>query len=550
MAKQIINIGTAPNSGNGDALRTAFNKINQNFADTEFSHIEITNNPFINQPAIQGSPVQFTRTAQGSQTDEIDTGLTLARGSNGGLYNAVSEQGYDNSNHSSPAGTEWNADGWGNLLGLGTRSYSTLRSVLNNAIGNNIVGAELVMHDTINDKYYKFNFTDWGQNNGGSFAYTRTEITDPNYFRKTDGGDEIDIIVEDDGDGAGIGITRGNNNSIYNPYREEEYNEEISPAGTLWNVDGWDDLTDIQSRTYEPFYEAFNGGLGNKVPGSKTIMYVPETDTYYAVQWFSWTQNNNGGGFSYYRREIDLTQLNEGVRFADGSILKSATDFNRVKSTATGNRRIEEVSGNKTVFVTPTEIVVITGIASRTITNGSRVWIDRTTTTIDDALDDYDEYEIDDSDSIEFSVDQSTWYKYTFGYSSTGNERGFDIDGQLTYNQGDTIYMRYESGGVPQVWWNKNELPSGGNNFRGAVIDYHAYTGESTIIGTIHIVDDDGEEHISHQEVQSGSADGENDDLWLVQNEGTISYRRIDGESKTLKVHWTAKVFYGSEYYD
>jgi hypothetical protein len=31
MAKQTINIGTSPNKGNGDPLRTAFTKINQNF---------------------------------------------------------------------------------------------------------------------------------------------------------------------------------------------------------------------------------------------------------------------------------------------------------------------------------------------------------------------------------------------------------------------------------------------------------------------------------------------------------------------------------------
>jgi hypothetical protein len=100
------------------------------------------------------------------------------------------------------------------------------------------------------------------------------------------------------------------------------------------------------------------------------------------------------------------------------------------------------------------------------------------------------------------------------------------------------------------VWWDKADLPGGSSNFRGAVIDYHAYSGEATWIGTIHIVDDDGEEHISHNEVGSGSTDSENDDLWLVQNEGTISYRRIDGESKTLKVQWSARVFYGSEFYD
>jgi hypothetical protein len=33
MAKQIVNIGTSPNQGNGDPLRTAFTKINENFTE-------------------------------------------------------------------------------------------------------------------------------------------------------------------------------------------------------------------------------------------------------------------------------------------------------------------------------------------------------------------------------------------------------------------------------------------------------------------------------------------------------------------------------------
>ena len=98
--------------------------------------------------------------------------------------------------------------------------------------------------------------------------------------------------------------------------------------------------------------------------------------------------------------------------------------------------------------------------------------------------------------------------------------------------------------------WDKDDLPSGSGDFRGAVIKYHAYTGDATWIGTIHIVDDDGEEHITHTEVQSGGSDGENDDLWFVPTEGEIQYRRIDGDSHTLKIQWTATVFYGSELYD
>ena len=142
------------------------------------------------------------------------------------------------------------------------------------------------------------------------------------------------------------------------------------------------------------------------------------------------------------------------------------------------------------------------------------------------------------------------WYTYSGSLSINGDERGYGVNGTVSYDTGDNVYFRYKTGGQPVVWWDKDELPSGSANFRGAVIDYHAYTGEATIIGTIHIVDDDGEENVTHTEVSSGSTDSENDDLWLVQNEGTISYRRIDGESKALKIHWTAKVFYGSELYD
>jgi len=33
MAQEIINIGTTPNDGTGDPLRTAFTKVNENFTE-------------------------------------------------------------------------------------------------------------------------------------------------------------------------------------------------------------------------------------------------------------------------------------------------------------------------------------------------------------------------------------------------------------------------------------------------------------------------------------------------------------------------------------
>jgi hypothetical protein len=610
MAKQTINVGLTANDKRGDPLRTAFTKINQNFtelynvdantatdiadltdnsnllfsgnyqdlANTPFvpsdisdltdttnalnerEYLELTNDALIVIPSVQGQSITFIKLPNVPNTDFIDTDLSLTRDGNGGLYNPELEIEYNNNTHTAPAGTEWNVDGWDDLSNLRSRNYGTLRAVLNNAIGENILAAELVMHDTINDKYYKFDFTSWTQNNaGGGFAYTRTLIEDPNFFKKDDyatGNTAIDVFVEDDGDGSGVAITRGNNSGIYNPFRENGWDSDVSPDGTLWNADGWDDFSDLETRTYDTFDNTYgNGGIGNNIHRSKSVMYIPDTDEYYAIHWLSWTPNNVGGGFSYLKYKIDTTQINEGVKFADGTVLKSAKGFGRVKSTAgvaREKRRIEEVSGSKTVSYIENTIN-ITGTLSRTVSNGSQIYISLNNTQIDNILEAPGDYDILNNSTIQFSLDNSTWHTWGGNTSYPGsNERGYDLldSPPLSYTEGETVYFRYDVGGTPVVWWDKEDLPGGRGHFRGAIIDYHAFTGDSTWIGTIHIVDDDGEEHITHTEVQSGSTDGENDDLWLVQNEGTISYRRIDGATKTLKIHWIAKVFYGSEYND
>jgi hypothetical protein len=495
-----------------------------------------TNNSGSYNVSIDYQPVQIF--------DEIRPGLTLTRDNVQGIYNSDVEPEYDNSTYLSPLGTEWNSDGWGDLTGIGARSYTTWRAALNNQVGNNIVASELVMHDIANDKYYKFDFASWGGSNGG-YSYTRTEVTDPNYFKKDDYATANNVDVIEDDSTIQIGITRGENNGIYNPFTEEGWDEDVSPQGTEWNIDGWNDLTDVETRTYTNLYAAFgNGGLGNKIVGTECVMYVPSIEKYYAVKFLSWTQGDMGGGFSYTRKEIDLTKLNEGVKFPDGTVLKSALGTGRVKSTAAGNRRIEEVTGYNQVAVTARTTIGLTTVASRAGASTNLIWVDSTSTTIDEVINNSANY------NFQFSLDNTTWYTWNGSTSFSGDERGYVVTTTLTYDQDDTVYFRYSTGADPVVWWDKADLPGGAGNFRGAVIDYHAYTGESTIIGTIHIVDDDGEEHISHQEVQSGSTDGENDDLWLVTTEGQIKYRRIDGESKTLKIHWTAKVFYGSELYD
>jgi hypothetical protein len=383
-----------------------------------------------------------------------------------------------------------------------------------------------------------------------SLVLTNKAFGIPVRFTKIDNGDQVDIFVEDVPQGSGIGITRGVNQGIYNPYQESGWDSSQSPVGTLWNTSGWDDLSDVTTRTYTDFFGAFGGALGNNVVGPEAILYIPSVEKYYAVKFTSWTQGGNGGGFSYVRYEIDTTQADEGIRFSDNTIQKTAYIKTNVKSTASRGRRIEEVYGSKTVELTSIANTTLTTTATKSVINSNLIWINEN----DPIVNILDTWDYDNDPALEFSLDEVTWYPTEFGGYNTGDpgERGYFLQNNptLTYNQDDIIYFRYRSGGLPVVWWDKNDLPGGAANFRGAIIDYHVYTGESTIIGTIHIVDDDGEEHIAHTEVASGSTDGENDDLWVVRNEGTISYRRIDGESKTFRAHWSARVFYGEEFWD
>lgn len=368
-------------------------------------------------------------------------------------------------------------------------------------------------------------------------------------FTHSDNGDEVDILIPDDGEGAGVGITRsGNGNGIYNLYREEGWSNSVSPDGTLWNTDGWSDLTNVETRPYAPLYEAFgSGGLGNKIVGTECVMYLPDNGKYYAVKFDQWTQNNQGGGFAYTRRELDLSSLSEGIRFTDGTRLKSAEGIGRVKLSSPGSRRIEEVYGYKQVSLTP-RVTSPSGTTTSVGSNEGSIW--QFSIVANDELLGY--YNGIVAYSIEVSLDQNTWLSAYIGGGGGGNLQIVLNNGlTLSVAAETTVYYRVSTGNEPVVWWDATDLPGGSSNFRGAIIKYHAYDNNAgTMVGTIYTVDDDGDENVSHAEVFSGGGDGDTIILWDQTQEGQLKARRTNGESTTIKIQWSATVFYGSEYWD
>jgi len=249
-----------------------------------------------------GDEVYFVKKNYGSEVDQIDTDLFITRGPNQGIYNKALETGY--SENESPEGTEWNTDGWSDLSNVTTRTYADWQAMVYPP--NSIVGRELIMHDTNNDKYYTIKFLSWQSGGeGGAFSYIRRQINTAAYFRKLPNGDQVDQID------VGLSITRGVDGIIYNPAAgESNADNDVSPLNTLWNGDGWNNLQNLQSRQWLSFYYIMgSANVGKRVLGREWIMWDTTNNEYYAIEFTSWQPGNNGGGFSYIRRKIDKARI-------------------------------------------------------------------------------------------------------------------------------------------------------------------------------------------------------------------------------------------------
>lgn len=348
MTKQTVNTGTTANDGTGDGLRTAFTKVNSNFTEvydalnnTTVGNLELTNVGITGNTLYSGALYTFVRPNNQANTyDIIAENVAIARGVQKGLYNPLIDASYDdatanNGQDGIVTNTEWYKGSWGDFSDVTTKNYTSwINAVNNNPPGS--VGAEMIMHDVLHDAYYAFKFLSW-QNNaqGGGLSYTRQLINTvtPTVFIKTNYGSEVDYID------ANVAITRGDNQAIYNPLVEEGWDWNISPVNTLWNAQGWGDLSDVESRNYVNFFAAvaLNDGIGPSIPYKELVMKDTVNNKYYKIMFTEWGGNNSGAKFKYTRELIDTTNAKVGITFADGTIQKTAIIQHIPQHTANNN---------------------------------------------------------------------------------------------------------------------------------------------------------------------------------------------------------------------
>ena len=217
--------------------------------------------------------------------DTIDTGVALARPTTGGgaLYNPLAGQTQYQSGHDDeyPANTRWNADGWSNLTNLEDRQWLSFVAASGKYAMDFIRDKEFIMHDTLNDNYYAIKFTDWGQNNGGSFAYHRRLIdtTKLNYGIKFPNGYELSSESIPD-----IGHFRFDNSNIQ------------TKSGELWIADNLQQEFVAISNNRARIVWAENIDLINKDwNGQNNQTYVDDEGIYlsvYANLNNNWTESN------------------------------------------------------------------------------------------------------------------------------------------------------------------------------------------------------------------------------------------------------------------
>lgn len=192
-------------------------------------------------PLSEGEDVAFRKENNATNTDVIIDGvLELFRPNNGGqIYNVIDES--FPSWPSSPSGTLWNTaftdpinNGFSDLTNLKDRNYQEFVTALDNAVGSNILGAEMICYVPSEERYFKFLFDFWqGGGSGGGFGYTRTEVFLAN--------DEVNITVEKSGINVKSDLDNYENNSNEKTLMPKRYiDNEISSLKTyqLTNIEG------------------------------------------------------------------------------------------------------------------------------------------------------------------------------------------------------------------------------------------------------------------------------------------------------------------------
>lgn len=393
-------------------------------------------------------------------------------------------------------------------------------------------------------------------------------ISDPVTFtivNSTD-GDE-DVIT------ANVTLTRSQFTELYNSEQEnpEDTNfddNKVAPLGTVWNADGWHDFSNVKHRPYTNLYRALNtdrpGGFTENIIGVPLVMKDIATGRYFAIK-FTGYGNNDEPFVQYTRREIN-PDYQPGIRFADGTT--QTTAYSPVLARHISPGLSDEISANEWRCEQASGIKVIewpggynessVALAANITTASTATFSASSYMDLAAALQTWISSENRNAPaSVRFSTSQ-TVYRITDYEEFAGNcVIDFTSDNTPFRPSGNVgaVSMEIHVPAEPIKWWDAADLPNGAYNFRGAIIDYHAYaySNAGTFIGQIMIAVDDNDSRVTHTETISGGGENE-ESFWARQYAGPdnkeehrLYYRGRSYSDERVIIQWVAKVYYGAE---
>lgn len=149
----------------------------------------------------------------------------------------------------------------------------------------------------------------------------------------------------------------------------------------------------------------------------------------------------------------------------------------------------------------------------------------------------------DESWSLGFSVGGEGAYIWDGPDTSPWTIRTFGGGSRVISENDNTI-----------TWFNFGSLPYyNSNDFRGGIIEYHAYCNfAGTIIGKIIISRDGGSNIVTHEESYSGNEGTlQNVSLWECDQEGVLGFKVNEGSGTyQLSIQYKVTAFYGEDYWD
>ncbi|MFO7659032.1 MAG: choice-of-anchor D domain-containing protein, partial [Bacteroidales bacterium] len=138
-----------------------------------------------------------------------------------------------------------------------------------------------------------------------------------------------------------VWITRANSQGIFNIFSESNYNNS-SPEGTEW---AYGNSTGLEPENYEVWRDAVMGYPPGMV-GNTISLHLIEKDIYYDVEFKSWTESADGGGFSYTRYKALPKWLE--LQNTSGLIVPGQTDTIELWFIATG---LNEMTYNTDILI-------------------------------------------------------------------------------------------------------------------------------------------------------------------------------------------------------